>query len=149
MNDIINPEIFKANGLQLSDTLGQSEWQNIHRTVLTCSKASRAWLRQSREFASGKWGADYVAEVEIQLELDLGIESKEKPERIELNPDDKSKAIVTIEGICQQFTLWHRKMATEIETWDRPRLEKALALLTPMEEQARRIRERLATPPVS
>jgi hypothetical protein len=99
-------------------------------------------LRKSRAFAAEKWGAEFVAEQEIQMEMDLGLpEPKDKPQP--LNPEDKSRAIVTIEGISQSFALWQRKMAPEIERWDRVRLIKALALIEPIEAQARRIRERL------
>jgi hypothetical protein len=85
---------------------------------------------------------DYVAEAEMQMELSLGLPDP-KPEKPALNPEDKSRAIVTIEGICQSFALWQRKMAPEIERWDRDRLTKALALVEPIEAQAKRIRELL------
>jgi hypothetical protein len=48
-----------------------------------------------------------------------------------LNPADKSRGIVTIEGITQQFVIWHRKMSAVIETWDENRLDSAIQLLEP------------------
>jgi hypothetical protein len=48
-----------------------------------------------------------------------------------INPADKSRGIVTIEGIAQQFIMWHRKMVAEIETWDESRLDRAIQLLEP------------------
>lgn len=140
--NIIDQSTFTPISVIIPDDATQDQWAAIHGTILLCRKASRAWLRQSREYAEGRWGADYVAEAEEQMELALGLPQPEpKPD---LNPADKSKAIVTIEGISQQFTLWHRKMAPEIQKWDRARLEKALALIEPIEAQAKAMRERLA-----
>lgn len=140
---IIPPHLFGKDGLTIPPAATQDEWQDIHRTILLCRKASKAWLKQSRDFAVSKWGAEYVAECEEQMELALGLPiPADKPQ---LNPADKSRAIVTIEGIAQSFALWQRKMASEIERWDRPRLEKALALVEPIEAQAKRIRELLAS----
>ena len=75
------------------------------------------------------------------MELALGIETSDKPAT--LNAPDKSKAIVTIEGIHQSFVLWERKMHDEVEMWPEDKLKRALDLLEPMERQARRVRELL------
>jgi len=140
--NLINPTTFAANALHIPPDISPPAWAEMHRTILLCRASSRLWLRKSRAFAAEKWGAEFVAEQEIQMEMDLGLpEPKDKPQP--LNPEDKSRAIVTIEGISQSFALWQRKMAPEIERWDRVRLIKALALIEPIEAQARRIRERL------
>ena len=138
------------NGITIPENTSQDEWKAIHLQIITCKKAASKWLSQSRKFAVDHWGIDYAAETEVQLELSLGIERKEIPAR--LNPSDKSKAIVTIEGIHQSFKLWNRKMSPEIETWDKTKLERALQLLEPMVQEARRIEQILAkngtnTPP--
>jgi hypothetical protein len=134
--DIIRPE-----GLAIPDETTQEQWEALHRHILLAKRAAGKWLSQSRSWASQRWGIDYVAETEVQMELALGIESKEtKPT---LNAGDKSKAIVTIEGIAQSFSMWHRKMASEVETWEADRLSRALELLEPMEQQAQAIRARL------
>jgi hypothetical protein len=138
MEYIINSNVFKPDSLTISPETTQEEWQDIHRTILLCRKSSRAWLKQSREFAAGLWGVDYVATAEIQMELALGLPEPE--ERPRLNPNDKTSAIITIEGIVQSFLMWHRKMDKEIDTWDAGRLQKALSLLEPIEGEARRIR---------
>ena len=139
--NIIDPSTFATNGVTIAADATQEQWADIHRTILLCRSTSRLWLKQSREFASAKWGADYVAEVEIQLELALGLpQPSPKPD---INPVDKSKGIVTIEGITQQFSLWSRKMAPQIATWDAVKLKRALELLEPMEKQAQEIRARL------
>ena len=141
MNHIINNEVFKVDGLSISDTTTKDEWEEIHRTIITCRKAAGKWINQSRSFATARWGLDYAANAEIQMELALGIESKDSKEPI--NPSNKSKAIVTIEGIAQSFKLWSRSMVDEIDRWDQDRIKRALELLEPIEAQAKALRERL------
>lgn len=141
--DMIAPS-YRIDGITIPPDATLEEWEGIHRNIIMCRKASRVWLNQSRAYASERWGDDYVANTEAQLELDLGILPAPKPPTATLNPSDKSSAIVTIEGISQSFTLWHRKMVGEIETWDRERLTKALALVEPIEAQAKHLRELLA-----
>ena len=141
---LIDPAILQIDGLTIPPDTTQEAWSDLHRNILLSKRAAGKWLSQSRKWASDRWGIDFVAETEVQLELGLGIETKDKSPT--LNPDDKSRAIVTIEGISQSFRLWHRKMGVEIDSWDRDRLERALELLEPMEKQARTIRERLDTP---
>jgi hypothetical protein len=139
--NIIDTNMLGLKELSIPTDTTQSQWEEIHRSLLVCKKSAAKWLSQSRSFASDRWGVDYVAETEVQLELGLGLPEPVKPEP--LNPSDKSKAIVTIEGVHQSFVLWQRKMSGEVETWDRDRLNRALELLTPMEQQAKRIRELL------
>ena len=135
--DIIDPNTFTPETVQIPADATQEQWASIHRTVMLCRKASKAWLKRSRAFASERWGIDFVAEAEVQMELALGIEAPK--ESTKLNPRNKSTAIVTIEGIAQQFVLWHRNMDDEIATWDRPRVEKALGLLRPIGAQIARL----------
>jgi len=134
-------ELMTLTGISIPDETTQEQWTEIHRTILTAKRAAGKWVSQSRKWASERWGVDFVAETEVQLELALGIESKDKPAN--LNPPDKSRAIVTIEGISQSFAMWHRKMADDVEQWDRERCEKALALVEPLAEFAARLREKL------
>ena len=89
--------IYKPSTIEFRADIGKDAWEEIHRNILLARHASRAWLKQSREFAEAKWGAEYVGQVEVQCELALNLPLPvEKPK---LNPADKSKAIVTIEGI--------------------------------------------------
>ena len=140
--NIIEPTTFAPDALHIPTDITEDAWAEMHRTILLCRASSRLWLRQSRDYASNRWGVAYVCDAEIQMELELGL-PEPKPDKPALNPEDKSRAIVTIEGICQSFALWQRKMAPEIERWDRDRLTKALALVEPIEAQAKRIRELL------
>jgi hypothetical protein len=139
---LIDQAMFTLNALNLPDTLTPAEWTNIHRDILVCKRAASKWLSQSRDYSTARWGMEFCADTEAQLELDLGLTlTEEKPT---LNPDDKTKAIVTIEGLSQKFTVWERKMSDDIGKWDRDRLTRALELLTPMETTAARIRGLLA-----
>jgi hypothetical protein len=139
---IIDTTMFTLNALNLPETLTPAEWTNIHKDILVCKRAASKWLSQSRDYSTARWGMEFTADTEAQLELDLGLTlTEEKPT---LNPDDKTKAIVTIEGLSQKFTVWERKMSDDIGKWDRDRLTRALELLSPMEATAARIRQLLA-----
>jgi hypothetical protein len=139
---LIDTTMFTLNALNLPETLTPTEWTDIHKDILVCKRAASKWLSQSRDYSTARWGMDFTADTEAQLELDLGLTLADaKPT---LNPDDKTKAIVTIEGLSQKFTVWERKMSDDIGKWDRDRLERALELLTPMEQTAARIRGLLA-----
>ena len=139
---LIDQAMFTLHALNLPDTLTPAEWTNIHKDILVCKRAASKWLSQSRDYSTARWGMEFTADTEAQLELDLGLTlADEKPT---LNPDDKTKAIVTIEGLSQKFTVWERKMSDDIGKWDKARLERALELLTPMEATAARIRQLLA-----
>jgi hypothetical protein len=137
----MNEELMTMTGISIPDETTQEQWTEIHRTILTAKRAAGKWVSQSRKWASERWGVDFVAETEVQLELALGIESKDKPAN--LNPPDKSRAIVTIEGISQSFAMWHRKMADDVERWDEGRCRKALELVEPLAEFAARLRSKL------
>jgi len=127
--------------LKIPDHTDQDTWRDIHKDILKCKAAASKWLNQSRKFAIGKWGEQYVAEAEVQLELHLGLpQPEEKPK---LNPDDKSRALVTIEGISQSFSLWKRKMSSEIPYWSRDQKERALDLLEPLAQQYKEIKQSL------
>jgi hypothetical protein len=139
---LIDTTMFTLNALNLPETLTPTEWTDIHKDILVCKRAASKWLSQSRDYSTARWGMEFCADTEAQLELDLGLTlADEKPT---LNPDDKTKAIVTIEGLSQKFTVWERKMSDDIGKWDRDRLERALELLSPMEATAARIRGLLA-----
>lgn len=139
--DIIDGRVLSLHTITIPPETTQDQWSDIHRNLLLAKNSAAKWLTQSRKFAAERWGLDYVAETEVQLELGLGLPQPEKP--APLNPADKSKAIVTIEGINQSFILWQRKMSDEVEQWDQDRLKRALDLLEPMEKQAKRVRELL------
>jgi len=138
---LIDTTMLTLADLILPETLTQKEWEHAHTQLIICKKAANKWLGQSRDYSTERWGLEYTADKEYQLELELGISLPEpKPA---LNPADKTKAIVTIEGLSQSFILWQRKMSDEIPQWDKDRLNRALELLEPMEKEAKRVRELL------
>ena len=142
MTQLIDQKTYTLSGVTINPDATREEWMAIHRDILVCKNAASKWLTQSRDFATKRWGAEFMADTELQLELDLGLSlPAEKPT---LNPTDKTTAIVTIEGLSQKFQLWERKMSDDIGKWDKARLERALELLTPMEQTAARIRQLLA-----
>ena len=138
---LIDTTMVTLNALTLPATLTKEDWTDIHSQLLLCKKAAAKWLQQSRDYSTDKWGMEFTADTEAQLELDLGLALPDaKPA---LNPADKTRAIVTIEGLSQKFELWQRKMADEIQQWDKDKLTRALDLLEPMAREAQRIRELL------
>jgi hypothetical protein len=138
---VIDQAMFTLAGMNLPENLTTDEWKHIHRDILICKRAASKWLQQSRDYSNERWGMEFTADTEAQLELKLGLVFPEpKPA---LNPADKTKAIVTIEGLSQSFILWQRKMSDEIPQWDKDRLNRALELLEPMEREAKRVRELL------
>jgi hypothetical protein len=142
MTTLIDQSTFTLNGVKINPDATREDWMAIHRDILLCKNAASKWLTQSRDYATKRWGEEFMADTELQLELSLGLSlPAEKPT---LNPADKTTAIVTIEGLSQKFTLWERKMHDDISKWDRDRLTRALELLTPMEATAARIRQLLA-----
>jgi hypothetical protein len=142
----ITPEtsgvVFALKSLTIPDETTQEQWAEIHRSIIVAQGSASKWLRQSRQWGETKFGAEYVGETEAQIELALGLAQQTKP-RIELNPEDKAKAIVTIEGLSTSFGMWYRKMQPSIEQWEADKLYKALELIEPMEAAAKKIRERI------
>jgi hypothetical protein len=133
--------ITKDKQLVIPDDTTAEQWADIHGSIMLAKRMAGKWLKASREYGEKNFGLDFVAETEVQMEFTLGIEVNDKDESS--NAKDKSKAIVTIEGITQSFKLWQRKIKDDIDNWDKDRLGRALALLEPIEAQARAIRERL------
>lgn len=138
---IIDQSIFTKEALTIPPDTTQEGWREIHKTILTCRKAATKWLSQSRAWAADQWGLDYVAEAEVQLEMALGLpQPQDKPS---INPNDKSKALVSIEGIHQRFSMWQRKMQDDIPSWQPAQIKRALELLEPIEAQVRALRAML------
>jgi hypothetical protein len=133
--------ITKDKQLVIPDDATPEQWADIHGSIMLAKRMAGKWLKASREYGEKHFGLDFVAETEVQMEFTLGIEVNDKDESS--NAKDKSKAIVTIEGITQSFKLWQRKIKDDIDNWDKDRLGRALALLEPIEAQARAIRERI------
>ena len=133
--------ITKDKQLVIPDDTTAEQWADIHGSIMLAKRMAGKWLKASREYGEKNFGLDFVAETEVQMEFTLGIEVNDKDESS--NAKDKSKAIVTIEGITQSFKLWQRKIKDDIENWDKERLGRALSLLEPIEAQAKAIRERM------
>jgi hypothetical protein len=133
--------ITKDKQLIIPDNATPEQWADIHGSIMLAKRMAGKWLKASREYGEKNFGLDFVAETEVQMEFTLGIEVNDKDESS--NAKDKSKAIVTIEGITQSFKLWQRKIKDDIDNWDKERLGRALSLLEPIEAQAKAIRERM------
>ena len=120
--------------------LSKAEWYEVHRRLMHAKSHATAWIKTSEQYGIGNYGISETANAIAEIERDLFGVKVEKPN---LNPTDKSRTFLSIDGISARFILWQRKMQGEIEDWDRPRLQKFLDLVGPMEEQAKRVRELL------
>lgn len=140
--NIILPETFTKDAVNIPEDCTQEQWKAIHGTIMLCRHASKEWLKQSRGYADTRWGSEYTGQVEAQLELALGacIEGGKDKGQDGINPADKSTAIVTIQGIGSQFQLWERKMKDEIPRLSAENLTKAIEILEPIERKVREMR---------
>lgn len=132
---------FHLGTLDIAPEATREEWQDIHRSILLCKASAARWLKQSRDWATERFGIEFVAETEVQLELQLGLQLPE--EKPQLNPADKTRGILTIEGIATKFQLWQRKMSEDFASWDSNQLTKAIELLEPIEQQTKMLRDLL------
>jgi hypothetical protein len=127
-------KLLSKEGLMIPANTTKKDWVGIHNSVLLAHKIGinlrNKWIKQSRIFGAEKYGLDFLAETEVQIEIELGYDPTRKTKG--MNPSDKSQGIVSIEGITQSFKLWHRKIKDEIETWEEARLDRAIELLEPM-----------------
>jgi hypothetical protein len=115
--------IKKDGTIVFNDWVTKKKWHETHLKFMPLKK-HLPLLKASRQYAIARWGAKFVAESEVEMEFALGIE--EKPN---LNPPDKSKAIINIHGISLSFDVWHRKVRDDIETWGVNKLDLAIELL--------------------
>ena len=139
--------VLTMEGLTIPDATTQSDWAEIHRNIILCKRSATKWLTQSRKWAAERWGIDYVADTEVQLELSLGLPMPE--DRPTINPSDKSTALVTIEGISQSFTMWQRKVKPEMGAWSREQAKRAVDLLAPLAEQYADLKRMLEDTPAT
>ena len=142
--ELLDPSIFKPDGtIAIPPNATRDDWERIHTITIICKHAAKKWHKASADYGVEHYGVEFVAQVEVEVEavqLGLPMEVDGKPA---LNPADKSRVFVSIEGVNQSFLMWQRKMADEIPNWDKAKLQRALDLLTPVEQQAQELRKRL------
>jgi hypothetical protein len=95
--------LISERDLVIPDDTTKEQWADIHGSIMLAKRMAGKWIKASRDYGEKHFGLDYVAETEVQMEFTLGIETKDKDQSN--NANDKSKAIVTIEGITQSFKL--------------------------------------------
>ena len=141
LTDINNPLI---NGL-IADlnnpSLSKEDWFQLHAKCVAAKHLGSKLVKFSRDRATSEWGVEFVADSEVQIEMDLGITFPEEKPR--LNPADKSTGIVTIEATNASFLAWERKMHEERRGWDIERKRKLWELLKPMVEVGLEIKQEI------
>ena len=139
----INRNFFNEKGqLIIPDGTTREEWAKVHEDLTKMKSMSKAWHSDSRKYGRARYGDEFVVEIEAQTEFDLGIK-EEKPKPASLNPPGKGTVLVSIEGISQEFSMWRREMGPRISAWDKPELQRALDLLSPIGQQIEEIRNLL------
>jgi hypothetical protein len=133
-----NPLITSIISDLANPNLSKDDWFAIHAKCVAAKHLGSKLVKYSRDRATSEWGVVFVADSEIQIEMDLGVDFPE--EKPALNPADKSTGIVTIEATHASFLAWDRKMADEVKSWDAIKLRRALELLEPMEKKAIELR---------
>jgi hypothetical protein len=133
-------EIDQDGDLIIPDSLTLQEFYESYRLLLHFNKRARAWRRRLEKFGIDKYGLDAVVGVYDQILMELG-DDQTPPENLSVNPDDKTRAIITIEGIVQNCSMWFRKVEPEMGGWDVMRLRKAAALLAEPKRIESRIQE--------
>jgi len=121
--------------------LTKEEWFDIHAKCVAARHLGSKLVKYSRDRATSEWGVVFVADSEVQIEMDLGMQFPE--EKPKLNPSDKSTGIVTIEATNASFLAWERKMHDERKAWDIEKKRKLWELLKPMVEVGLEIKQEI------
>jgi hypothetical protein len=141
LTDTKNPLIKDIISDLNNPSLSKEDWFSIHAKCVAAKHLGSKLVKYSRDRATSEWGVEFVADSEVQIEMDLGMQfSEEKPR---LNPSDKSTGIVTIEATNASFLAWERKMKDERKAWDIERKRKLWELLKPMYEVASEIKQEI------
>ncbi len=119
--------------------VSKTDWQSMHKVILSCRNSAAQWLAKSRKFAADKWGVEYLMESESQLELALGIEHKQRPTRIE----DAGAGLRKIEGMVRAFG------TIAVDALSDEQVARVIELLEPVAAQLEVLRARLGDLPTT
>jgi hypothetical protein len=122
-------------------SLTKEQWFQIHASCIAAKHLGSKLVKFSRQRATSDWGVEFVADSEVQIEMDYDFKLLE--EKPKLNPLDKSTGIVTIESTNASFVAWERKMHDERKSWDLDRKRKLWELLKPMYEVAEELKREI------
>lgn len=134
-------EIIPAD-FEMPETVSREQWLAIHRQIILCRRSVSNWLSKSRKFASDRWGIDFVTDAEVQMEMDLGIEQRDKPKSL----SDGHREIAAVESFSQSFGKWLVKVGDGIDEWDRDKAVKVLAMVEPVAAFVEKLRVISARP---
>jgi hypothetical protein len=142
LNLILATEGFrKLEQLELWDipqTTTKEQWAEGHKQLLLLQQVCRRLIPKSSAFGIKHFGMDFWVETEADFQLEFGLPI---PDTTEIPKLEGEEAV--IDYLERGFARWVQRSG-DYETWDKPRLERALAMLEPLAEQADRIRQLLA-----
>lgn len=148
-NSIISPladcriQLDDKGELIIPEDLTRTEFYEAYRRSRRFKSWVKAWTRRLEKFGIETYGLEEMRGMYEQLGMELG-DDQTKPEGISVNASDKSSAIITIEGVAQQFGIWERRMRREIPNWTVESITKAIQILEPIDAKLRELRQMLA-----
>lgn len=135
-------QIDDQSQLVIPHGMTQESWAENHAKLIRAAKCCRQWLDKSRAYGIENYGEEAVTQTEHQTLLALGINLP--PPKPNVNGEGKARGIASIEGISQGFQIWRRTVDHLIPTWKPEQIKRALELLHPIEEEAKRLRSILS-----
>lgn len=124
---------------QIPDDTTQQDWQAWHTKLLQMQQVVKLLLPKSEAFGRATFGDDVWAETEANFQLDFGLPLPELTTQ-------KGQTERDFDYLSSNISRWVTacvKQYGQIETWDHARLTYALEVLSPIEREAKRIRELL------
>ena len=148
--DAINPgmrevniaEVYKeassamGSTLTIPENVGKGEWTEFHSRLIKCKRSMASWVRDSRRYASGRWGSEFVAAAEQQMELALGIEPPAEQAEKPQHKDD----IAFAASIAKRITRWDM---SDIDEWNAAKIDLVLVELKPVEDIIQKLKSQV------
>jgi hypothetical protein len=140
LNLTLSTEISKLQQLELweiPENTTQDEWKLNHKQLLLMSQIAKRLIPKSQAFGIKHFGLDVMIETEARFQLEFGLPI---PDTTDIPKLEGEEAVIDM--LERGFQNWIKRTG-DYETWDKPRLERALRMLEPLAEQADRIRQLL------
>ena len=140
---IIDPPADIADEIEMPESMTRGQWKNVHGRILQCNRFASKWLNKSRKFASERWGDEFVSKSEHQMELSLGIESKQSEGKKQSYEREVAVAVSLAKGFTRLL-----KITESINDWPLEKSELILSALNSIDEMSAALKQKLANPSV-
>jgi len=129
---VVDPHPDNEEAIRMPETMTRDQWKDLHVRLIQCKRAAAGWLTTSRKFASDRWGPEFVAKSEAQMELALGLEPD--------GDNDGGKPVdylLIAARIGRRASQWPLEL---IDSWDQDQRAQALTAMQPVMEVIRRLK---------